>query len=135
MTLKTLRVEFGGLCMLVQRQDRAPKGLYVLMPHMDHHGMVHCPLFVCNEKYSDGATRPPVEVLPKGFVLSIGGLGDTGSKRPTPEFADISKYAGGVRVDEACMTGVPLPTCMTARIVLPLPITDFESIGSKARFR
>ena len=136
MAITKLKIRFGGICMLWQ--VAATKKLHVLMPKMQHDGsdtdhMKHCPMMVCNQKYSSNRpSKPPVEHL-GGKVVDLSGIGRPGGMQSMKNFARISRYAnpGGapLMVARDCVSG-PLPDFMSCRITLPLPQTLAALPGS-----
>ncbi|HET7457828.1 MAG TPA: hypothetical protein VFJ74_09245 [Gemmatimonadaceae bacterium] len=117
-TLSTLEIEFGGLCMLVQRNTSGREGLYALMPKMDHPKMLHeAMLLVCDATYSGGTLPKPVRL--RGRVLDWRGLAaPAAAVAMPPAIPNFAKFAGDA-VNAAFLSGTPT-ACLAARVELPL---------------
>jgi hypothetical protein len=128
MPITTLKIRFGGICMLWQ--VAAEGKLHVLMPLMEHDGsdhddMKHCAMLVCDPKYSSAnPSKPPVEQL-GGRTIDLSAIGNPGTTHSMSDFANIARYANPgapLNVDPRCLRD-PLPDFMACRITLPLPLT------------
>ncbi len=136
MPLKRLRVELGGLCMLVPRQhDR--KGLYVLMPRSAQHGHVHCPMVVCppSSTVSGRLEFRQLQLEELSDEIDLSDVAVHGEQK-LPEFvARVSSFhEPNLPVAIECLDGVS-PRNLAARVVLPIPTTPFFASGSKAKLR
>jgi hypothetical protein len=106
-----LSIEFGGLCMFVQRKSSTEStGLFVLMPVMP--GMKHEPVLEFGE--GNNKLRVPLD----GWEVDLTSLADHGSTASKLErMANASNYVGE-SVDEKFLSG-KVGDCLAARIVLP----------------
>jgi len=106
-----LSIEFGGLCMFVQRKSPDYRtGLFVLMPVMP--GMKHEPVMEFGEGHS--RIRIPLE----GFEVDLTRYADHGSNGSKLDgMGNASRYAGK-SVEEKFLSG-DFAECLAARIVLP----------------
>jgi hypothetical protein len=123
----TLRIEFGGLCMFVQRKLTADKtGLFVLMP--DVPGMEHEP--IAELGHGNSKLRVPL----KKFHVDLTHLASHGqTKSNFTGCGNASRYASKA-VDEVFLSGKKFDECLAARIRMPYgsPVT---TLGAKAQLR
>jgi hypothetical protein len=125
-----LKITFGGLCMLVQKEKRpddADEGLYVLMPDASGHGVAHCRMMITPPAKFAGNDR--VMPLTQRFE-DLRSLAPSGPAVPRPETVlAYSKYATKV-VNPDCFGGNP-PNSLGYRIALPLgsKITPRGEVG------
>lgn len=112
----TLRLEFGGLCLFVQRDN--PAGLYVMMPRLNRgpHIPAHCPILAMHDAQGRG-----VAVRFDNQELDLTGLAPHAGRVSVPDgFAMISEYASGRRVRDELFTNNPPRDPLAARVRLPL---------------
>ena len=132
MPIRLLQVQFGGLCMLVQRTTGGPRGLYVLMPRMEHPGHRHCQYLHCEADFIQSG-KNTLKVI-RGEVVDWKDVSSSGSIQDYQEHAlEISKYPDvpAVPVDNQWLRG-NVGECLAARIELPLPRQPFLFLGDPA---
>jgi hypothetical protein len=107
-----LSIEFGGLCMFVQRKSSDYRtGLFVLMPVMPG-SMKHEPVM----EFGEGNSR--IRVPLEGFEVDLTTLATHGSTASKLDgMGNASGYAGR-SVEEKFLSG-DFAECLAARIVLP----------------
>lgn len=91
-----LTVKMGGLCLLLERNDYAGRGLFALMPNSAHHP--HMAVFEYNpaNNAGNGSGVAPIN----GHDLDLTGHLAGGNMVGLPvEVAPLSRYAGGAPVD------------------------------------
>lgn len=133
-----LRIEFGGLCMLVQRDTGSPQGLFALMPTMNAPNMVHTPmLLACDKRYVSSGSRPkPVHL--QNRVLKWGSLANAGTKQPMHKHVPSFAKFGGKPLGTQWLTHDPAQDqsagrvgCLAARVELPLGSTISAKPGAQ----
>ncbi len=124
--VRTLYIQVGGLCMLVQRMDL--ERLVVLMPSHTRPNHLHCPYLHAAPGFTGGR-----EVLKRvEGVLDLGGLSTSGGRQDLDGVVlDASHATGGSPVRGEYMENPPAGALVT-RIVLPLAAAEFQPLGEQA---
>ena len=131
-----LTIEFGGLCLFVERNDAQAKGLYVLLPRVQDASMpAHCPTLVIHSRAGDGVAMPfDAGGAVNGPVLDLGDIAGGGSPAADPSgLAQTSKYVNGTPVEDRYLTQPP-SGALAARVRLPLG-TSIEPFGKPAQLK
>jgi hypothetical protein len=117
----TLNIQFGGLCLFVQRYKDGDPGLFVLMPATHgHHGggkvPEHCRLLIAEGKYVSSG-KDVVSALPR--LVPWMDATNPGARVAQPDGAlEFSKFTKRA-VNSACFEAT-LPASVGTRIELPL---------------
>ena len=117
-----LTIDFGGLCMFVERANARRPGLYVLMPNTAMHRERHWPVIVVPQKFTDTNTA----ILYPLFGQEID-IYNIVPPLPSPgqDFSwalNVSEYTRGTPVDDQWLT-VPPHGPLAARVRLPVNVT------------
>lgn len=119
-----LDIIVGGMCMFVQRESTGQ--LHILMPTMDHPGMVHHPWLYCGPTFGVGSDRPTGEerwIGLDGMVVDASGVGTASEPvMISRTVAPISHFANGKHINPACLLPGSLggARLLAARVDLPL---------------
>jgi hypothetical protein len=128
MPVNELIIEFGGLCMHVQRTT--PTRHFVLLPDMTrYHHEEHCPVLVAEPQYTN--TQKAMMYTLLGRVLDFTDLADPiGTGQALPWTLNVSEYTNDTPVEDRFLTGTPdaWNGCLAARVSIPLG-TSVQPVG------
>lgn len=127
--VKTLYVQVGGLCMIVQEDN--PARLSLLLPTFNHPNHLHCPYLIVSREY---AGRDELVSL-SGRSLDLSVLGSGGRVQPLPSAVlHVTRTArpDPVQVDPHWLSDARPSGALAARVRLPLSAEPIHALGSPA---